>query len=72
MDTKGAKMINRDYAVQAKLSQHLKDVMLIRTLAKRTGATTPLSDVHEELLKLATTAGFGDSDNSAIIEAYSP
>ena len=70
MDTKGAKMVNRDYALQAKLSQHLKDVTLIRALARRSGAATPLSDVHEELLTFAASAGLGDSDNSAIIEAY--
>jgi len=70
MDTKGDKMVSRDYAVQARLSQHLKDVTLIRALARRHGAATPLSDAHQELLKLATNAGFGDADNSAIIEAY--
>jgi 3-hydroxyisobutyrate dehydrogenase-like beta-hydroxyacid dehydrogenase len=70
MDTKGVKMLKRDYAVQAKLSQHLKDVRLIRALAYRSGAATPLSDVHEELLKLSETAGFADADNSAVIEAY--
>ncbi|HEY2414071.1 MAG TPA: NAD(P)-dependent oxidoreductase [Pirellulaceae bacterium] len=70
MDTKGAKMVNRDYAVQARLSQHLKDVTLIRALGRRSGAATPLSDVHEELLRLAANAGFGDADNSAIMEAY--
>jgi 3-hydroxyisobutyrate dehydrogenase-like beta-hydroxyacid dehydrogenase len=70
MDTKGDKMVRRDYAVQARLSQHLKDVTLIRALARRHGAATPLSDVHQELLKLAANAGFGDADNSAVMEAY--
>jgi 3-hydroxyisobutyrate dehydrogenase-like beta-hydroxyacid dehydrogenase len=70
MDTKGSKMVNRDYGVQARLSQHLKDVTLIRTLARRSGAATPLSDAHEELLMLAANAGFGEADNSAVIEAY--
>jgi 2-hydroxy-3-oxopropionate reductase len=70
MDTKGEKMVRRDYSTQARLSQHLKDVTLIRALARRHGAATPLSDAHQELLKLAANAGFGDSDNSAVIEAY--
>jgi 3-hydroxyisobutyrate dehydrogenase-like beta-hydroxyacid dehydrogenase len=70
MVTKGAKMVNRDFAVQAKLVQHLKDVTLIRALARRSGASTPLSDLHQELLEFAANAGFSDSDNSAIIEAY--
>jgi 3-hydroxyisobutyrate dehydrogenase-like beta-hydroxyacid dehydrogenase len=70
MDTKGAKMVNRDYATQARLSQHLKDVTLIRALARRHGAATPLSDAHQELLELAANSGFADVDNSAVIEAY--
>jgi 3-hydroxyisobutyrate dehydrogenase-like beta-hydroxyacid dehydrogenase len=71
MDTKGEKMLKRDYAVQAKLSQHLKDVTLIRAFARQSGAATPLSDVHQELLTLAANAGFADADNSAVIEAFS-
>ena len=63
-------MMQRDYAVQAKLSQHLKAVTLIRALAERSGAITPLSDVHEALLRFAVEAGFGDADNSAVIEAF--
>jgi 3-hydroxyisobutyrate dehydrogenase-like beta-hydroxyacid dehydrogenase len=70
MDTKGAKMIRSDYTTQARLSQHLKDVTLVRALARRHGAATPLSDAHQDLLNLAANAGFADADNSAIIEAY--
>jgi 3-hydroxyisobutyrate dehydrogenase len=70
MDTKGAKMVARDYAPQARLAQHLKDVGLIRALARRCGARTPLSDVHEELLQRAVELGLGDADNSAIIEVW--
>lgn len=70
MDTKGPKMIAREFAAQARLSQHQKDVALIRALARRHGAATPLSDAHHELLKTAANLGFADADNSAIIEAY--
>jgi 3-hydroxyisobutyrate dehydrogenase-like beta-hydroxyacid dehydrogenase len=70
MDTKGLNMIARDYAPQARLAQHLKDVRLIRQLAQRQNSHTPLSDVHEELLLRAIELGFGDADNSAIIEAF--
>jgi 2-hydroxy-3-oxopropionate reductase len=69
MDTKGAKMIARDFAPQAKLAQHWKDVGLIRALARKHGAATPLSDVHDELLQLAVRMGLGEVDNSAVIEA---
>jgi 3-hydroxyisobutyrate dehydrogenase-like beta-hydroxyacid dehydrogenase len=71
MDTKGDKMVARDYEpAQARLAQHAKDVQLIRELAQRHGAMTPLCDVHEELLQRAIEAGYGGVDNSAIIEAF--
>ena len=54
----------------ARLAHHAKDVRLIRELARRHGARTPLSDVHEELLRRAIEAGYGDRDNSAVIEAF--
>jgi 3-hydroxyisobutyrate dehydrogenase-like beta-hydroxyacid dehydrogenase len=71
MDTKGPKMVARDFAPQARLSQHLKDVRLIRELAGRVGASTPLSDVHQELLLRGVALGLGDADNSAVLGVYS-
>jgi 3-hydroxyisobutyrate dehydrogenase-like beta-hydroxyacid dehydrogenase len=70
MATKGEKMATRNYHVQARLSQHLKDVGLILEMAKRAGSHTPLCEVHRELLERAESLGFGEADNSAIIEAY--
>jgi 3-hydroxyisobutyrate dehydrogenase-like beta-hydroxyacid dehydrogenase len=72
MDTKGQKMISGDFAPVARLAQHLKDVRLIRGLARRHGAATPLSDVHEELLARGVELGLGDADNSAIIRVFAP
>jgi 3-hydroxyisobutyrate dehydrogenase-like beta-hydroxyacid dehydrogenase len=69
MDTKGQKMLDRDYSVQARLSQHLKDVRLILAEAQRAGIETPLVDAHRRMLELAETLGWGDADNSAVIEA---
>jgi 3-hydroxyisobutyrate dehydrogenase-like beta-hydroxyacid dehydrogenase len=70
METKGQKMIARDYAPQAKLAQHAKDVGLIFALASRHGQATPLSDIHAELLARAIELGWAEADNSAIIEAW--
>jgi len=70
MDTKGEKMIAGEHSPQARLAQHLKDVRLIRELARRHNAHTPLSDLHESLLQAAVDLGYGDADNSAIIEAF--
>ena len=72
MDTKGPKMVSGDFTPVARLAQHWKDVRLIRELAQRHAAITPLSDVHEELLKRAVELGLGDADNSAIIRAFLP
>lgn len=70
MTTKGDKMATRDYSVQAKLSQHLKDVRLILREAERVDSPAPLSELHCRLLERAENLGFGDVDNSAIMEAF--
>jgi 2-hydroxy-3-oxopropionate reductase len=68
MDVKGRKMVERDFTVQARLAQHLKDVRLILAAAETAGLTLPLSETHRRLLEQAETAGLGDQDNSAIVE----
>lgn len=68
MDTKGEKMLARDFTPQAKLSQHLKDV---RLMLAASSSPLPLSETHRALLEKAEALGFGDADNSAVIEAIS-
>ncbi|QDT57474.1 2-hydroxy-3-oxopropionate reductase [Caulifigura coniformis] len=68
MDTKGHKMITGDYSVQAKLSQHLKDVCMMLEAAKSAGRPLPLTDTHRQLLERAVAAGLGEMDNSSIVE----
>ena len=70
MESKGKRMVERDYELQARLSQHLKDVRLILSEAKRVGSSTPLSQIHQALLEQAEQMGLGDADNSAVIEAF--
>ncbi len=70
MDTKGRKMIQRDFQTQAKLSQHLKDIRLMLDAAREAGLALPLSETHARLLETAEEAGFGEVDNSAVIEVY--
>lgn len=69
MDTKGPKMVMHDFTPEARLSQHLKDVRLIREAAARVGQLLPLSTEHQRLLELAESLGLGQLDNSAILEA---
>lgn len=70
MDTKGQKMLSGDFAPQARLSQHLKDVRLILEAAGRTQLALPLSSVHRQLLERAERLGCGELDNSAIIQVF--
>jgi 3-hydroxyisobutyrate dehydrogenase-like beta-hydroxyacid dehydrogenase len=70
MDTKGRRMIERDFEPVARLSQHRKDVDLILAAAARNGAQTPFSQLHQELLTKVERAGFGGEDNSAILRAF--
>ncbi len=70
MDTKGPKMLQGDFSVQARLSQHLKDVCLIFELADAAGQALPLSEAHRRLLEECEAAGYGAADNSAIIRAF--
>jgi len=68
MDAKGRKMIEKNFSVQARLSQHLKDVRLILEAAASEQMTLPFSELHRQLLERAEASGLGDLDNSAIIE----
>ncbi|MGI8603819.1 MAG: NAD(P)-dependent oxidoreductase [Verrucomicrobiales bacterium] len=70
METKGGKMLAREFSPQAKLEQHLKDVRLILAAGRRTGAKLPLSALHRKLLSALVGAGHGALDNSAIIKAF--
>ena len=70
MDVKGEKMITQDFAPQARLDQHWKDVGLILELGRNANATVPLSELHSQLLERASALGFGQLDNSAIIKAF--
>jgi 3-hydroxyisobutyrate dehydrogenase-like beta-hydroxyacid dehydrogenase len=68
MDVKGRKMVERDFSVQARLSQHLKDVRLMLDAAAAADLSLPLTGTHCRLMEQAEAAGLGEQDNSAIIE----
>lgn len=70
MDTKGQKMLTEDFTPQAKLAQHLKDVLLMQELGKQHQAKLPLTELHRSLLAACVAAGCGELDNSAIIKAF--
>ncbi len=70
MDTKGFKMLRRDFEPQARLAQHLKDVGLILAAANQVGQPVPFSSQHQQLLQALVQAGYGELDNSAIVKAF--
>lgn len=70
MDAKGDKMLARDFAPEARLSQHLKDVRLILDAGRQCDVHLPLSELHVQLLEQLESKGFGQEDNSAIIRSF--
>ena len=70
MDAKGRKMIERDFAVQARLSQHLRDVRMILEAAAGAGLPLPLAEAHRTLMERAEAEGWGDLDNSVVVDVY--
>ena len=69
MDTKGEKMLTRDYRPQSHIAQTLKDAELIIEEAGRCGMHLPLTTTQAELLRAAITLQGPDRDSSAVIEA---
>jgi 3-hydroxyisobutyrate dehydrogenase-like beta-hydroxyacid dehydrogenase len=68
MDTKGLKMIDREFKAQGRIHQSLKDMKLIRELAERQGQTLPALAVNIDVLESCIRAGEADHDNSAVVE----
>lgn len=69
MDTKGEKMLTRDFRPQSHIAQTLKDAELILEEAGRRGLFLPLTTTQAGLLRAAITLEGPDSDSAAVIEA---
>lgn len=70
MDVKGRKMLDGDFSVQARLTQHRKDVEILLREAASAGLPLPLSELHVRLLRQAEAEGLGALDNSAIAQIW--
>lgn len=66
MDTKGRKMVRRDFSPEGRARQTLKDVRLMLDQAK--GQRLPLLEVHADVLEACLRQGQGELDNSVVIE----
>lgn len=69
MDSKGPKMLARDFAPQSRIAQTLKDAELILREADRHGLRLPMTATQAELLRAAIALEGPDSDSAAVIEA---
>jgi len=69
METKGEKMLARDYRPQSHISQTLKDAELILAEAERQGLVLPITTAQAGLLRAAIALEGPDSDSAAVIEA---
>ncbi|MHC2331233.1 NAD(P)-dependent oxidoreductase [Bradyrhizobium sp. USDA 4454] len=69
MDSKGPKMLARDFSPQSHIAQTLKDAELILQEAARHGLSLPMTAAQAELLRAAIALQGPDSDSAAIIEA---
>ena len=72
MDTKGDKMLKRDFTPQSHLSQTLKDTELILAEARRRNLFVPMTSAQAALLRTAIALEGPDSDSAAIIQAVRP
>jgi 3-hydroxyisobutyrate dehydrogenase-like beta-hydroxyacid dehydrogenase len=69
METKGEKMLTRDFRPQSHISQTLKDAEMILREAGRRGLVLPLTSAQAELLRAAIALEGPDCDSAAVIEA---
>lgn len=70
MESKGERMVTGNFAPEARLAQHAKDVRLILEQGEEFGARLPLSELHSQLLSELIAQGWGEQDNSAIWHAF--
>jgi len=68
MDTKGPKMVARDFAPEGRVRQTLKDARLMIEQAQKAGQELPLLTVHAAVLEACQRHGEGEQDNSIVIE----
>jgi 3-hydroxyisobutyrate dehydrogenase len=68
MDTKGGKMVTRDFAPHGRAAQALKDVRLMLAQATRAGQELPGCEIAAALLEGCVRHGEGNKDSTVIVE----
>jgi 3-hydroxyisobutyrate dehydrogenase-like beta-hydroxyacid dehydrogenase len=72
MDSKGDKMLARDFTPQSHIAQTLKDAELILEEARQRRQHLPMTLVQTGLLRAAIALAGPGADSAAIIEAIRP
>jgi 3-hydroxyisobutyrate dehydrogenase-like beta-hydroxyacid dehydrogenase len=72
METKGEKMLARDFRPQSHIAQTLKDAELILTEAARHGLVLSVTTAQAALLRAAIAMRGPEVDSAAVIEAIRP
>jgi 3-hydroxyisobutyrate dehydrogenase-like beta-hydroxyacid dehydrogenase len=68
METKGGKMLARDFAPEGRVKQTLKDVHMMLDQGEQLGQELPMLQVHCDVLEACVRAGEAERDNSIIVE----
>jgi putative dehydrogenase len=68
MDVKGDKMVDGDFTPVSKVSQHLKDVRVMVSEARRRGQALPFASVLVDVLEGCERHGDGERDNAISID----
>ena len=69
MDTKGEKMLSRDFRQQSHIAQTLKDAELILHEARQRGLHLAITEAQADLLRSAIALEGPERDSAAVIEA---
>ncbi|SDP03459.1 NAD(P)-dependent oxidoreductase [Afipia sp. GAS231] len=69
MDTKGEKMLSRDFRPQSHIAQTLKDAELILHEARQRGLHLAITEAQADLLRAAIALEGPERDSAAVIEA---
>jgi 3-hydroxyisobutyrate dehydrogenase len=68
MDVKGAKMVKGDWEPHGKITQTLKDFLLMHEQAAAHGQKLPLAQTYADLVRGCVAAGEGEWDNAAVMQ----
>ena len=68
MDVKGPKMVKGDWEPHGKITQTLKDFLLMHEQAAAHGQKLPLAQTYVDLVQGCVAAGEGEWDNAAVMQ----